>query len=353
METLGSQIRNLRIKQGYSAAQLAELMHIRLDDIWKVEREKKLLSKWQLFQLAAKLNLNESNILIAVQKQLIAMGCKSGGSSSSRTASLIEELNQLQEKPPSVKVLPLVQRLPDFLESIVYFEKSAPERKYERIMPDGKPKLIIDLDKRQSIVVGQHNIPHDILVKGNIHKIIIRFNPYGLYLFTGISQDKLLNRVLEAEYIFGNAIHRLEDDLHSCRNSDGLKETLHSFFINKMPVRDDLHFVEEQVVRFLVNHIDEPIAQLVKKTGYSSKHLIHFFRTYTGLTPKGFQQVIQFANGIQQISLLPTHHLSRFDLDTTYFDQPHFTRQFKRFSGFSPSEYLKTGNSCSRMVLMN
>ena len=80
METLGSQIRNLRIKQGYSAAQLAELMHIRLDDIWKVEREKKLLSKWQLFQLAAKLNLNESNILIAVQKQLIAMGCKSGGS---------------------------------------------------------------------------------------------------------------------------------------------------------------------------------------------------------------------------------------------------------------------------------
>ncbi len=127
---------------------------------------------------------------------------------------------------------------------------------------------------------------------------------------------------------------------------------LNNFFIERVPDAED-HVVERHVMDYVINHIDDPIGTLVKKAGYSYRHLIHLFRNYTGLTPKVFQQVKKFAVSINEISLLPTQQLSNARWKHNYFDDAHFIRQFNRFSGFTPSDYLKTGNTCARLVFTN
>jgi len=146
------------------------------------------------------------------------------------------------------------------------------------------------------------------------------------------------------------SISQLCEDLLCSQKPIQMETTLNRFFTERIP-DNEARLVERRVTQFIVSHIDEPVSLLVKKSGYSSKHLIHLFRTYTGLTPKAFQQVRQFAVSINEVSLLPNDRLSGAAWSHSYFDDAHFIRQFTRFSGFTPTDYLKTGNTCSRMVL--
>jgi AraC-like DNA-binding protein len=330
---------------------LGKLINAPGEDIRKLERGNFLLGTWQLVQVAAKLNTGVMSLLIEKKRQLIALGRKNGTTESVRITRLKKELEQWEHDSPFIRLMPGSGKIADLLESIVLYTDRLQNYSTERIMPDGKAQLIIDLEHSSAVVVGPHDVPVDLPLKGKSHKIIIRFQPYGLYRLTGIPQDQLLNRVLDAQYIFGNDTLLLKETLRSCKSYDEQKTALYAFFMARLP-RHDRSVVEEKVVRYLVDHIDEPIARLVKISGYSAKHLIHLFRIHTGFTPKMFQQVMQFAESIRQMSLLPTHHLSGLSLSANYVDQSHLIRQFKRFSGFTPSAYLKTGNSCPRMVLL-
>lgn len=349
MVLVGNYIRETRVNQGYSVEQFAQATRLQAEKIFKFERGKILPSKWQLLQMAGLFGIDEKKLLIAHQQQLIANGSENGHPVSERSQLLSKELQQWQEKPSSVKLFPLNGQLADYLESIIYFESLDQYHAYEKVMPDGMPQLIINLDEPSSIIIGQHDIPLCLLLKKNIRKIIVRFQPYGLYLLTGIPQDYLLNRTLDAEHIFGRSINQLCEELLSCQDPIQLQTLLSRFFTERIPAAET-HLVERRVIHFVVSNINEPIGVLVKKSGYSSKHLIHLFRTYTGLTPKVFQQIRQFAASINEMSLLPTYHLAGTAWSQDYYDSAHFIRQFTRFSGFTPTEYLKTGNTCSRMV---
>jgi AraC-like DNA-binding protein/transcriptional regulator with XRE-family HTH domain len=352
MAELGTYINEIRKAQRYSVERFAGISHVSVENIIKIEQGKTLPSKWQLIQIAALSGISEMQLLIAHQQQLIRKGNKEGKTTSERAEVLIKELVEWQKKKSAVKLFPVHSSLLKYIESIVYFERQDPSECYEKVLPDGMSQLVINLDQLSSIAIGPHDIPHDLLLKKNVCKIIVRFQPYGLYLLTGIPQDKLLNRILDAEYIFSKAIVDLNENLMHCKDVNEIGTVINRFFISRIPTHQ-VELVETRVINFVVSHIDSPIAELVKKAGYSSKHLIHLFRTYTGLTPKTFQQVHQFTFSINEISLLPTHRLSGFNWSNHYFDQAHFNHQFKRFSGFTPAEYLNSGNTCPRMVLVH
>lgn len=345
----GDYIGEIRDKENYSVGRLAQINPMQAELLRKIEQGKILPSKWELVQIAGRFGLNAKTLLIAQQRQLIAKSTAGGRPVSERTQLLVRDLQQWEEKFSSVKVIPLSWQLAGCVESIVYFESLDQPYAFERVMPDGMAQLVINLDESLPVVIGQHDMPLCIGLKKNIRKIIVRFQPYGLYLLTRIPQDQLLNRVLDAEHIFGKAVSELHERLCFCQHPIQMELLLNKFFTERILVAED-HQVERRVMDFVISHIDDPIGMLVKKAGYSYRHLIYLFRNYTGLTPKVFQQVKKFAVSISEISHLPSQRLSIASWKHDYFDDAHFIRQFNRFSGFTPSEYLKTGNTCARLV---
>lgn len=348
----GEDIGEIRDKEKNSVELFDQINPMHADLLWKIEQGKILPSKWELVQIAGRFGLSTKTLLIAQQRQLIAKSTAGGRPVSERTQLLVRDLKQWEEKLSSVQLIPLSWQLAGCVESIVYFESLDQPYAFEKVMPDGMAKLVINLDESLPVVIGQHDMPLCIDLKKNIRKIIVRFQPYGLYLLTGIPQNHLLNRVLDAVHIFGKAMNELQEKLCCCKPPIQMELLLNNFFIERVPDAED-HVVERHVMDFVINHIDDPIATLVEKAGYSYRHLIHLFRNYTGLTPKVFQQVKKFAVSINEISLLPTQQLSNASWKHDYFDDAHFIRQFNRFSGFTPSDYLKTGNTCARLVFSN
>ena len=80
------------------------------------------------------------------------------------------------------------------------------------------------------------------------------------------------------------------------------------------------------------------IAALATQTGWSHRRLIAGFRSHIGLTPRRFASITRFDRLIRSAG--PTKSWANLAQDAGYFDQPHMVRDFTRFSGMSPSQWL-------------
>jgi AraC-like DNA-binding protein len=80
------------------------------------------------------------------------------------------------------------------------------------------------------------------------------------------------------------------------------------------------------------------VGQAVALTGLSPKRLIGLFRTEVGLTPKSYLRVRRLQAALR---LLDGGATRGADLAATlgYFDQAHFTREFREFTAMTPTQY--------------
>jgi AraC-like DNA-binding protein len=85
--------------------------------------------------------------------------------------------------------------------------------------------------------------------------------------------------------------------------------------------------------------------QLSEKIGYSQKHFINLFTQQVGVSPKQYLKIMRFQNVVNTIENRPWTHWSNIALENGYYDQAHFIHDFKRFSGFTPNEYIKRKTS--------
>lgn len=83
------------------------------------------------------------------------------------------------------------------------------------------------------------------------------------------------------------------------------------------------------------------MAELAAKTGYTERYVNKVFHEVVGVNPKTFGKIIKFQKAIQLINQDSNMKLIDISVDTGYYDQPHFIREFKKFAEFSPKEYQK------------
>lgn len=82
-----------------------------------------------------------------------------------------------------------------------------------------------------------------------------------------------------------------------------------------------------------------PVVELARRAGVSRKHLAATFRAELGMTPKRFARLVRFDR-------LLRHLRGGGDgldwtlaaLDHGYYDQAHFVREFRAFTGLTPGE---------------
>src|SRR6185369_6806042 len=82
------------------------------------------------------------------------------------------------------------------------------------------------------------------------------------------------------------------------------------------------------------------VKDLSERTGYSARWLSAKFEEKVGLPPKTLAEIIRFQN---QFGFLTRWGGSKVDFDG-YYDQAHFTKQFKRFAGLPPAAYARARN---------
>ncbi|MFP4369092.1 MAG: DUF6597 domain-containing transcriptional factor [Candidatus Kapaibacterium sp.] len=90
-----------------------------------------------------------------------------------------------------------------------------------------------------------------------------------------------------------------------------------------------------------------PTDFLAQSSCLSYRQFDRKFSEFTGITPKQFLKTVRFQKAIYLKQLNPGTSMTQLALDCGYFDQAHFIKDFKQFTGIKPGEFFGNKEVCS------
>jgi AraC-like DNA-binding protein len=83
-----------------------------------------------------------------------------------------------------------------------------------------------------------------------------------------------------------------------------------------------------------------PINSIVKKD-LSRRQVERKFFGSVGISPKKLGKIIRLQAVLKMLLNGQSENLTRLAYDNAYYDQAHFTKDFKEFTGTTPKEFLR------------
>lgn len=174
--------------------------------------------------------------------------------------------------------------------------------------------------------------------------IIIEFNPMGAYRLFHLSFAEIKNKIVEMADLVGNSAGEIQSQLAEASALNMKLQRLQKFLLKRLEKA-----TSDPIYDYCINRIVDAkglisVAQLEKETGYSSRWLHDKFSQHLGTGPKNLSEIIRFKQVYQVYSTFGKLGILKEHLYHYYYDQSHFLRAFKRFTGFSPTELQNSMN---------
>jgi AraC-like DNA-binding protein/mannose-6-phosphate isomerase-like protein (cupin superfamily) len=154
-------------------------------------------------------------------------------------------------------------------------------------------------------------------------------------------KNAIENDPLKSNHILQGIRKILDDKTLSFEKQEILADILSGFcFRKKEAGKIKKEYLEKALSYLNKNYKDEiNLDDLCQIANVSLFHFIRQFRKYIGLSP--VEYIIQLRIKEAQSLLQNKMKISEIALETGFFDQSHFTKYFKKHTGISPREYMK------------
>ncbi|MBO9730299.1 MAG: helix-turn-helix transcriptional regulator [Chitinophaga sp.] len=191
---------------------------------------------------------------------------------------------------------------------------------------------------------GQITRPLAIKSTGRNVMLGIRFYPHAAAVFLRDPVDLFNNQVIDFRDCGDKAVQGLYARLQDITLWDTRIQLVENFLLQRLAISTQSGrkiAVVNDVMREIRGYdFFDNIDNVASRYGITSRYLQKIFLQYTGLTPKLYSKIHRFQHSLQ---LLVKKEVSLTDIayDCGYFDQSHFIREFKSFTGYTPSGYAK------------
>ena len=225
------------------------------------------------------------------------------------------------------------------------------------ILPDGAIELIVNLGDpqtlcaseelagqtvfRKSWIAGERTAPIVIDETGFVFLIGIRLRAGGAWPFLGIPLCEFTDQVIELDSVLGSEINNLRDRLGEETDDNSRFDLIEAWLTQRVQTRTQ----PTRAVRYALDAISaaadtRSIGRIADAIGISHKHLLREFDRCVGLTPKMLARLYSFQRVIRSVGQQRKVDWSATAATCGYYDQAHLIRDFRAFSGLTPSNYL-------------
>jgi len=196
-----------------------------------------------------------------------------------------------------------------------------------------------------SFVAGLSAAPVTIDSFGAASCITVHFTPPGAHRFFGLAMHEVADQMVAVDDILGNEAAALCDRLSSEPDWEQRFDIVEAFLANRLLKCSRQPSPTAWAFEHLVRTGGvERIGTVAAKLGWSRKHLAAKFHDEIGLTPKTVGRMARF-----NLALFRARHRSgggwaELANECGYADQAHLVRDFKAFTGESPTAWQARRN---------
>lgn len=203
------------------------------------------------------------------------------------------------------------------------------------VLPDGCIDIVFEDDSAECELVGAMRKPSIVMLGSPANILGIRFKPAGAAIFFDFPLHELTDAAEALTSFWRDPAKRLLDAIQ-LKDAAGRIRALEAILIRQLHTAGREH---DALIRTAVSLMQTnsylAVAELANNLNLSERQLERRFQQEVGLTPKLFMRIMRFQRGIKQWREDNTSGA----LLNEYYDQSHFIRDFKAFSGLTPSEY--------------
>jgi len=230
----------------------------------------------------------------------------------------------------------------------------------QRIVPDGCIEMAFILGddiKRytsedefilqpRAVVLGQTIEPFYIEPTGYVNTFAIRFYPYGFANFVAEPINNLANKETPIELLFEEKIAKeLEQKIIQAKDIKERIEIAEKFLIARLNEKS----IVENIVKSTVNVLlstkgNASIKTILKEDLSKRRQLERKFANQIGVSPKQLGKVIRLQTALTMLLDKEAESLTNIAYESEYYDQSHFIKDFREFTGTNPKEFLGNEN---------
>ena len=246
--------------------------------------------------------------------------------------------------------------LDSFIENFWYWEGDDPGHAKDTIMASGRMGLLVNLKRDELSWYGGERFAARTALKGialcgthsgafaidawQPHMLGVQFRPGGAFPFFGPPAREFQDVHISLEAIWGGDAERLHQRLVQAPTPEAKFEIFERALLAAAPREIARHPVVAAAFAYLARRPSARVTELAAEAEISHKRFIRIFADEVGFTPKLYLRVMRFQRALSRIFAAPEVDWMEVVERHGYFDQSHFIRDFREFSGFAPTEYL-------------
>nr|WP_315193567.1 helix-turn-helix domain-containing protein [uncultured Flavobacterium sp.] len=231
-------------------------------------------------------------------------------------------------------------------------KESTPKR--NTIVPDGTMKLIFHYgdtykhhpNKGKSIIlpkcflIGQLTKPYVVEPIGITGSFVVRFHPNGFLPFSTIPIKEIENTAVPLDKLFGKDGKEVGENILNAHSTFERIKIIETFLVNRLKDKQVIDKIVKSTIEIIINANGQfSVNEHSLRNNINRRQLTRKFSLAIGLSPKQLSRTIRLQASLKSLLTKEIKNLTDLAYENEYFDQAHFIKDFKEFTGLTPKEF--------------
>lgn len=204
------------------------------------------------------------------------------------------------------------------------------------------PCVNVVFDRRQTGIFGVVSGAFETTLAGAGRVIGLRFRPGAFRAFFGKPVHLTTDKVLPVSTLFGCGDAEAEAAVLGAGDDAGMVAAAEALLLRVLPPPDPQVERIHAILQMLQQDIGlTQVRDLAERAGLSERTLQQLFSSHVGVTPKWVICRYRLHEAADKLAGGAAVDLAELAQALGYFDQAHFTRDFRKLVGKAPAEYRR------------
>lgn len=236
----------------------------------------------------------------------------------------------------------------------------------QTIVPDGCMEMIFhygDLYRQYTeggsyivqprcFVIGQLTRILEIEPEGETGIFAVRFYPDGFLPFATMPVKEMENTAVPLGKLFGKESEEAEQRILNASRTPDRVRLAEIFLLNRLTDTETIDRMVRSAVETLITANGQlSVEALSRQTHINRRQLERKFSSAIGLSPKQLSKAIRLQATLKMLLDRKFARLTALAYEGEYYDQAHFIKDFREFTGLTPKEFYGDQLKMSRFFM--